>query len=171
MSICTRLHVESSLPELARCARGARGADGARGKGSQSAAQTPPGHTRRGLGLRALNKLPPINKTAAQAVDREFVDIVCPLGLFWLPVDWLWDAFGLNLGPTWLPLGCPWAPWGPHGVRGGSLEGPWEVFGGAFGGSWGCLGVPWGAQGDFLKFVENWTPNSDQMCLFARACA
>ena len=27
------------------------------------------------------------NITAAQAVDREFVDIVCPLGLFWLPVD------------------------------------------------------------------------------------
>ena len=24
---------------------------------------------------------------------------------------------------------------------------------------------------DFLRFVENWTPNSEQMCLFARACA
>ena len=34
------------------------------------------------------------NITAAQAVDREFVDIVCPLGLFWLPVDWLWGALG-----------------------------------------------------------------------------
>ena len=35
----------------------------------------------------------------------------------------------------------------------------------------GSLGVAWGAQGDFLRFVENWTPNSEQMCLFARACA
>ena len=58
MSICTRLRIESSLPEFARCARGARGARGTRGNGSQSAAQTPPGHTRRGLGLRELNKLP-----------------------------------------------------------------------------------------------------------------
>ena len=41
VSICTRLRIESSLPELARCARSARGADGARGNGSQSAAQTP----------------------------------------------------------------------------------------------------------------------------------
>ena len=24
---------------------------------------------------------------------------------------------------------------------------------------------------DFRRFVENWTPNSEQMCLFARACA
>ena len=55
--ICTRLRIESSLPELARCARGARGAYGARGNGSQSAAQTPPGHTRRGLGLREFHKL------------------------------------------------------------------------------------------------------------------
>ena len=52
VSICTRLRIESSLPELAYGARGARG------NGSQSAAQTPPGHTRRGLGLRELNKLP-----------------------------------------------------------------------------------------------------------------
>ena len=52
VSICTRLRIESSLPELAS------GATGARGNGSQSAAQTPPGHTRRGLGLRELNKLP-----------------------------------------------------------------------------------------------------------------
>ena len=57
MSICKRLRIESSLPELAS---GATGATGARGNGSQSAAQTPPGHTRRGLGLRELNKLPQI---------------------------------------------------------------------------------------------------------------
>ena len=43
--------IESSLPELARCARG---------NGSQSAAQTPPSHTRRGLGLREFHKLPQI---------------------------------------------------------------------------------------------------------------
>ena len=55
VSIRTRLRIESSLPEFARGARGARCASG---NGSQSAAQTPPGHTRRGLGLRELNKLP-----------------------------------------------------------------------------------------------------------------
>ena len=53
VSICTRLRIESSLPELACCARGAYGA---RVNGSQSAAQTPPGHTRQGLGLRELHK-------------------------------------------------------------------------------------------------------------------
>ena len=57
VSICTRLRIESSLPDLAT---GATGATGARGSGSQSAAQTPPGHTRQGLGLRELNKLPQI---------------------------------------------------------------------------------------------------------------
>ena len=57
VSICTRQRIESSLPELARFARGARAASG---NGSQSGAQTPPGHARRGLGLRELNKLPQI---------------------------------------------------------------------------------------------------------------
>ena len=28
------------------------------------------------------------------------------------------------------------------------------------GSPWGSLGVPWGAQGNFLRFVENWTPNT-----------
>ena len=56
VSICTRLRIEFSLPEFAYGARGARG------NGSQSAAQTPPGHTRRGLGLRELNKLPQIKQ-------------------------------------------------------------------------------------------------------------
>ena len=55
--ICTRQRIESSLPELARFARGGRPASG---NGSQSGAQTqtPPGHTRRGLGLREFHKLP-----------------------------------------------------------------------------------------------------------------
>ena len=57
VSICTRLRIESSLPDLAT---GASGARLARGNGSQSATQTPPGHTRRGLGLREFNKLPQI---------------------------------------------------------------------------------------------------------------
>ena len=55
VSIRTRLRIESSLPEFARCARCACGA---RGNGSQSAVQTPPSHTRRGLGLREFHKLP-----------------------------------------------------------------------------------------------------------------
>ena len=93
-----------------------------------------------------------INITAAQAVDREFVDIVCPLGLFWLPVDWLWAAFGLNLGPTWLPLGCSWAPWGPHGVPWGSLGCPLGCHGGPAGIPWGSLGLPWGALGCLGRF-------------------
>ena len=100
MSICTRLRIESSLPDLA---------SGARGNGSQSAAQTPPGHTRRGLGLREFNKLPQIiilnysvilllhyyiNITAAQAVDREFVDILFVLlACFGCP----WTGFGAPL--------------------------------------------------------------------------
>ena len=61
--ICTRLRIESSLPEFAS---GASGATGARGNRSQSAAQTPPGHTRRGLGLRELNKLPQIKRIKKQ---------------------------------------------------------------------------------------------------------
>ena len=85
--------------------------------------------------------------TAAQAVDWEFVDIVCPLGLFWLPVDWLWDAFGLNLGPTWLPLGCPWAPRGPHGTLGAPSGVPWGSLGDPLGIPWGSLGLLWGALG------------------------
>ena len=51
MCLFARVRIESSLPEFA---------SGARGNGSQSTAQTPPGHTRRGLGLRELNKLPQI---------------------------------------------------------------------------------------------------------------
>ena len=39
VSICTRLHIESSLPELARCARGA---DGARGNGVTERCSDPP---------------------------------------------------------------------------------------------------------------------------------
>ena len=31
--------------------------------------------------------------------------------------------------------------------------------------SLGALGVPWRAQGNFLRFVENWTSNSEPMCL------
>ena len=85
------------------------------------------------------------NITAAQAVDREFVDIVCPLGLFWLPVDWLWGAFGLNLGPAWLPSGCPWAPWSlgaPLRIPWGSLGGPWGIPGGSLGLPGDALGCP-----------------------------
>ena len=67
VSICTRLRIESSLPDLAT------GASGARGSGSQSAAQTPPGHTRRGLGLRELNKLP---QTTTQYVLLQILSIL-----------------------------------------------------------------------------------------------
>ena len=42
VSICTRLRIESSLPELARCARGARGASGARGNGVTERCSDPP---------------------------------------------------------------------------------------------------------------------------------
>ena len=86
------------------------------------------------------------NITAAQAVAREFVDIVCPLGLFRLPVDWLWRAFGLNLGPTCsfgLPLGPLGAPWDPLGVPWGSLGDPWK-----------SPGVPWGALGCPRRFSQ-----------------
>ena len=76
-------------------------------------------------------------------------------------------ALGMALGCPWVdfgahlaPFGCHWAPCGPHGSLGGSLGVPW-----------GSLGVPWGAQADFLRFVENWTSNSEQMCLMYCACA
>ena len=49
VSICTRLRIESSLPEFARPARGARGAGGARGNGVTESCSDPPSHTRRGL--------------------------------------------------------------------------------------------------------------------------
>ena len=62
-------------------------------------------------------------------------------------MDWLWGAFGLNLGPTWLPLGCPWAPWGSHGVPWGSLGCPLGCLGAPLGIPWGSLGLPWGALG------------------------
>ena len=133
----------------------------------------------------------------------------------WLPVDWLWGAFGLNVALTCLPLGCPWTPWGPwdvqsdflrfvenwtpnseqmcpictrlfiestlpelasgacFGVRGLALVCLWLECGAhlpPFGLPLDPLG-PLGCQNDFLRFVENWTPNSEQMCLFARACA
>ena len=84
MSICTRLRIESSLPELAS------GATGARGNGSQSAAQTPPGHARRGLGLRESNKLPQtIGNTLGNSIknksdfpDTPFEDISIVLKMF-----------------------------------------------------------------------------------------
>jgi hypothetical protein len=113
------------------------------------------------------------NRTAAQAVDREFVDIVYPLGLFWLPVDWLWIAFGLNLGPTWFPLGCPWTPWRLHGTLVAPSGLPRGSLGDPLGISWGFLGLLWGAlgcPGRFHGFFKKWIPNSEQMCLFARAC-
>ena len=65
-----------------------------------------------------------------------------------LPLDWLWGAFGdfgAHLAFFLLHLGFL------------GTGDPW--------------GAPWGAQTDFLRFVENWTPTSEQMCLFARACA
>ena len=55
VSICTRLRIESSLPEFARPARGA---GGARGNGVTESCSDPPSHTRRGLGLREFHKLP-----------------------------------------------------------------------------------------------------------------
>ena len=42
VSICTRLRIECSLPELARCARGARGASGASGNGVTERCSDPP---------------------------------------------------------------------------------------------------------------------------------
>ena len=74
------------------------------------------------------------------------------------------ECLGLILAPTWLPSTCPWAPWGLHGFPLGSRGAPLGI-------PWGSLGVPWGVQGNFLRFDENWTPNSEQMCLFAFACA
>ena len=87
-------------------------------------------------------------------------------------------ALGLALGCLWRfwrPLGFLFAALGPLGDPIGSLEGPlgvpWTSLGGPSGVPWGSLGAPWGAQGDFLRFVENWTPNSEQMCPFYNACA
>ena len=57
VSICTRLRIESSLPEFARPARGA---GGARGNGVTERCSDPPLLTRRGLGLREFHKLPQI---------------------------------------------------------------------------------------------------------------
>ena len=58
VSICTRLRIESSLPELAS---GARGAGGARRNGVTERCSDPPCHTRRWPGLREFHKLPQIN--------------------------------------------------------------------------------------------------------------
>ena len=78
-------------------------------------------------------------------------------------------SFGLNLAPTWLSLGCPWAlrgplggpwgtpwgpsgvPWEPHGVHRGSLGGPTGLPRGSLGGP---LGVPWGALGCTGRFSQ-----------------
>ena len=76
--------------------------------------------------------------------------------------SWLvWVALGLALGSlgltwahTWLPSGCPCAPWGSHGVLGGSLGLPWGSLGvplgvprGPYGVLWGSLEVPWAPLG------------------------
>ena len=83
-------------------------------------------------------------------------------------------ALGLALGCLWRfwrPLGFLFAALGPLGDPIGSLGGPSGIPWGSLVGPWGCLGVPWGAQGDFLRFDENWTPNSEEMCPFYNACA
>ena len=49
-------------------------------------------------------------------------------------------------------------------------QGEWKIMV-PLGVPWGASGVPCSAQGDFLRFVENWTPNSEQMCPFYNACA
>ncbi len=61
-------------------------------------------------------------------------------------------------------------PWGVLGSSFQPLRGPLGSLG-SLGDPWGCLAAPWGAQGNFLRSVENWTPNSEQMCLMYRAGA
>ncbi len=62
----------------------------------------------------------------------------------------------LALGAFGMALGCPWVDFGAHLAPFGLPLGP--------------LGVPWGAQGNFLRFVKNWTSSySEQMCLMYRA--
>jgi hypothetical protein len=135
------------------------------------------------------------NITAAHAVDREFVDInsgeaasglqlatplpragnqddvSSALGLaleclwrFWRPPGFVFAALG-PLGDPMGSLACPLGvPWGSLWVHLGRLGVPW----GSLWGLLGRLGVPRAICPDFF---ENWTPNSEQMCLFARACA
>ena len=91
------------------------------------------------------------NITAAQAVDREFVDIeFVLLACFGCP----WTGFGVPLAilaPTWLSFCCAWAIWGPHWVPRGSLGGPLDLPWGSLGGP---LGVPWGALGCTGRFSQ-----------------
>ena len=101
---------------------------------------------------------------------------------FWRPLGFLFAALVSLEDPMWslgdpldFPRGSLWGPlgtpWGPSGVPWRPLGAPWGVPWGPSGIPWGSLGAPWGAQGDFLRFVENWTPNSEQMCPFYNACA
>ena len=63
----------------------------------------------------------------------------------------------LALGAFGMALGCPWIDFGANLAPCGLPLAP--------------LGVPWGAQGNFIRFVKNWTFNSEQMCLMYRAGA
>ena len=66
------------------------------------------------------------NRTAAQAVDREFVDIVGPAGA-------PFGRLGPPLGPHWVSFGSTlvslWSPWDTFGVHAEGLvlqKGIWE---------------------------------------------
>ena len=91
----------------------------------------------------------------------------------------LWDASGVSLGLSWVPLGCllnpSWAhfgltrvPHGPFGVLLGPSGGSWAALGrswgflwASWGGSWGSLGASWGPLGAssnnmlFLIFLKS----------------
>ena len=74
-------------------------------------------------------------------------------------MEWPWDALGLILATTWLPLGCPWALWGSLGIPWGSLGVtlgvPWGALG-SLGGALGCSGrFYWICQNLDLQFRAN----------------
>ena len=81
------------------------------------------------------------NITAAWAVDREFVHIVGPWGVFGVPLA----AFGMTLGSLCLPLA-------PFGACLGRL---WEPLA-AFGLTLASFQLLWGALG--LPFAVHWVP-------------
>ena len=56
-----------------------------------------------------------MNITAAWAVDREFFDIVSPLGYHGTPLACKWLPHGFQMGPN----GTPWAPVGPQWIAHG----------------------------------------------------
>ena len=108
---------------------------------------------------------------AAWAVDREFVDIVCPMGPHGIPLAPHWPF-------EWLPHEPHGPPMGPHGRPRGPMGSQWVTHGAAWdpmgctwpphgrpksntGVPWGCLGVlSWIWEKIGYHFPSKWAPST-----------